>query len=222
MERILARTPRFKMRVFTEGERAYCERTSHPATHYATRFAAKEAVLKALGTGFSGGIGPQDVEVTRTSKGRPGAKLHRKAAQEAKAQGVVDLPISLSFTHAEAVACAMAITIDSLDAAARRKDPMAELSRQFKEARLMLDDLPATGVGKADAGADSSQVGDGEEATDSTVKAQQGAEALDGVSATMEGIPKGIMDTAMLNIGQITPGQQDRTAPVTLDLGLDD
>ena len=150
MERILKRTPRFRERVFTEGERAYCDKTSHPATHYATRFAAKEAVLKALGTGFPQGIGPHDVEVMRTSKGRPVAKLHRKAAQEAKAQGVVDLPISLSFTHAEAVACAMAITVDSLNAAARRKDPMEELSRQFKEARLMLDDLPTTGNGNGE------------------------------------------------------------------------
>ena len=146
MERILNRTSSFRTRVFTEGERAYCEKTSHPATHYATRFAAKEAVLKALGTGFARGIGPQDVEVVRTSKGRPVAKLHRKAAEVAKEMGVVDLPISLSFTHDEAVACAMAITVDSLNAAARRKDPMEELAKQFKEARAMLDDLPATGV----------------------------------------------------------------------------
>ena len=146
MERILGRTSSFRTRVFTEGERAYCEKTSHPATHYATRFAAKEAVLKALGTGFARGIGPQDVEVVRTSKGRPVAKLHRKAAEVAKEMGVVDLPISLSFTHDEAVACAMAITVDSLNAAARRKDPMEELAKQFKEARAMLDDLPATGI----------------------------------------------------------------------------
>ncbi len=142
MERILARTPRFRMRVFTEGERAYCDKTSNPATHYATRFAAKEAVLKAMGVGFARGIGPQDVEVVRTSKGKPKAKLHRNAAQVAKELGIVDLPISLSFTHDEAVACAMAITTDSLNAAARRKDPMEELAKQFKEARAMLDDLP--------------------------------------------------------------------------------
>lgn len=146
MRGILERTPRFRMRVFTEGERAYCDATSQPPAHYATRFAAKEAVLKALGTGFSAGIGPQDVEVARTGKGRPYAKLHRKAAEAARALGVVDLPISLSFTHEEAVACAMAITSGSLTAATKRKDPLEELSRQFKEARLMLDDLPATGA----------------------------------------------------------------------------
>lgn len=145
MERILQRTPRFRVRVFTEGERAYCDATGQPAVHYATRFAAKEAVLKALGTGFSQGIGPQDVEVARNSKGRPLARLHRKAAVAAKELGVVDLPISLSFTHDEAVACAMAITEDSVSAQRKRVDPMQELARQFREARSLLDDLPAQG-----------------------------------------------------------------------------
>lgn len=160
MERILQRTPRFRMRVFTEGERAYCDKTSQPAVHYATRFAAKEAVLKALGTGFSQGIAPHDVEVVRTSTGRPVAKLHRKAFQVAAEQGVVDFPISLSFTHEEAVACAMAITKDSVSAARKRIDPMQELARQFREARAMLDDLPASGNPSAQAGIAQKQGGE--------------------------------------------------------------
>ena len=65
IERILERTPSFARRVFTEEEISYCERTRRPAEHYAGRFAAREAVLKALGTGFSGGIGLKDVWVTR-------------------------------------------------------------------------------------------------------------------------------------------------------------
>ena len=63
-----------------------------------------------------------------------------------------ELPLSLSFTHTDAVACAMAITEDSLRAAEKRVDPMEELSRQFKEARSMLDELdapPATAAGAA-------------------------------------------------------------------------
>ena len=54
-----------------------------------------------------------------------------------------EIPISLSYTHTDAVACAMAITDDAVAAQERRRDPMEELTRQFKEARTMLDDLPA-------------------------------------------------------------------------------
>ncbi len=53
MKSILEKTPSFARRVFTEEERAYCDASSRPAAHYASRFASREAVLKALGTGFS-------------------------------------------------------------------------------------------------------------------------------------------------------------------------
>ena len=141
MARILKRTPCFAQKVFSPAERTYCDSTSNPAAHYAARFAAKEAVLKALGTGFSRGIGVRDVEVRRSSKGRPSVALTGRAREVARELGVVDLPLSLSHTHTEAVACAMAITEQSLEAAQRRVDPMEELSRQFKEARELLDDI---------------------------------------------------------------------------------
>ncbi|MDO4502375.1 MAG: holo-ACP synthase [Coriobacteriia bacterium] len=137
--KVLERTPSFAQRVFTEGEREYCLSRSNPATHFATRFAAKEAVVKALGTGFSGGIRPRDIEVKRTTKGRPYVQLHGRAKEVAAEQGVRELPVSLSYTHEEAVACAMAITEESERARERRKDPMAELGKQFKEARSLLD-----------------------------------------------------------------------------------
>lgn len=143
MRKILKRTPSFSRRVFSEAERAYCDAKAQPEVHYATRFAAKEAVVKALGTGFSEGIGVRDIEVRRTSKGRPYVVLTGRARQVARDQGVDEIPISLSFTHTDAVACAMAITADSLAAAKKRVDPMEELARQFKDARAMLDDLPA-------------------------------------------------------------------------------
>ena len=142
MEAILRRTPSFRRKVFSEQEQAYCDRSSRPASHYATRFAAKEAVLKALGTGFSQGIGFHDIEVRRTSKGRPYVVLTGRAREVAREMGVNDIPISLSFTHSDAVACAMAITDDAVAASEKRKDPMEELARQFKDARSMLDDLP--------------------------------------------------------------------------------
>lgn len=152
MRAILERTPSFSERVFSEEERAYCDSKANRACHYACRFAAKEAVLKALGTGFSNGIGWRDIEVRRTSKGRPYAVLTGRAKEVAASLGVYELPISLSFTRTEAVACAMAITEDSKKASERRVDPMAELAAQFKQARLMLDDLDADPKSQQSAG----------------------------------------------------------------------
>lgn len=144
MRKILERTPAFARRAFSEAERAYCEGKPQPEVHYATRFAAKEAVLKALGTGFDEGIWVRDIEVRRTSKGRPYVVLTGRAREVARELGVREVPISLSFTHTEAVACAMAITDEAVAAAKKRVDPMEELAKQFKEARGMLDELPAT------------------------------------------------------------------------------
>lgn len=145
MGKILLRSPAFAEKVYSAAERAYCDGHAHPEVHYATRFAAKEAVLKALGTGFSEGIGWLDVEVRRTSKGRPYVVLTGRAREVARELGVREIPISLSYTHTDAVACAMAITEESVAAQERRRDPMEALTRQFKEARTMLDDLPGSG-----------------------------------------------------------------------------
>lgn len=150
MRAILKRTPSFARRVFSEAEQAYCDGKAQPEVHYATRFAAKEAVVKALGTGFSEGIGVRDIEVRRTSKGRPYVVLTGRAREVAREQGVREIPLSLSFTHTEAVACAMAITEDSVAAAKKRVDPAEELAAQFKDARAMLDDLPTRGVSAGD------------------------------------------------------------------------
>lgn len=145
MKAILARTPSFARRVFSEAECAYCDAKATPETHYATRFAAKEAVVKALGTGFSEGIGVRDIEVRRSSKGRPYVVLTGRAREVARELGVREVPISLSFTHSDAVACAMAITEDAVSAAKKRVDPTEQLARQFKDARALLDELPARG-----------------------------------------------------------------------------
>ena len=69
---VLLRTPRFSERVFTRAEREYCDsRGAVSAQHYAARFAAKEAALKALQTGWRGGISWQDVEVASKENGAP-------------------------------------------------------------------------------------------------------------------------------------------------------
>jgi len=141
MKGILTRNPAFAEYVFSPEERAYCDGKSNPATHYALRFAAKEAVVKALGMGFADGIGVRDIEVQRAKNGRPLAKLSGRALEIAEEQGVCELSISLSYTHTDAVACAMAVTDAAMRASEKRKDPMEELAKQFKEVRGMLDEL---------------------------------------------------------------------------------
>jgi holo-[acyl-carrier protein] synthase len=141
MRLALARHPGMRERLFSDAEREYCDKRNKPEIHYAMRFAAKEAVLKAIGTGFRG-MRFRDVEVLRDESGRPVPTLHGRAAEVAAERGVVELHLSLSFTHTTAVASAVAIT----EAHRPRPkdvapDPMAELAASFKEARSMLDEL---------------------------------------------------------------------------------
>ncbi len=141
MREALRRHPRIRERLFSEEERAYCDARNKPEIHYAMRFAAKEAVLKALGTGFSG-MTFRDVEVVRDERGRPVPRLSGRAAEVAEAAGVVEMHLSLSFTHANAVASAVAIT----EGMRPRRDPEPEtpadrLASSFKSARAMLDDV---------------------------------------------------------------------------------
>ena len=149
MRRILARTPSFARRVFSPEECAYCDSKAMPETHYAARFAAKEAVLKALGTGFFAGAGVRDIEVRRNAKGRPHVVLTGRAKELSDGYGVLEIPLSLSYTHKEAVACAIAITAGSVKASQERDDAMEELAKQFKEARSLLDEM---GEGEGEGG----------------------------------------------------------------------
>ena len=95
---------RFLERVYTEGEIAYCRGR---APQLAARFAAKEAAMKALGTGTRG-VSWRDVEVTRTRAGEPGIVLHGRADARARAIGVDRLAVSLSHSRAYAVASVVA------------------------------------------------------------------------------------------------------------------
>lgn len=141
METILARTPSFASRVFSAEERAYCEAHHRPAVHFATHFAAKEAVLKALGTGFSSGIGFTDVEVVHDDNGKPLAVLHGRAQEIADSLGIIEIPLSLSRTRNTAVANAIAITQVSRPRVEEKTTPAQEIAARFKELRSMLDDL---------------------------------------------------------------------------------
>lgn len=141
MERVMRRTPNFLRRVFTEEEREYCDRSARPAEHYAARFAAREAVLKALGTGFSQGIRVSDVSVGRDESGRPYAILRGRAAEVARERGVREIALSLSHTRDVAVANAIAVTDDARPAPDTRKDEARALAASFKEARSVIDEL---------------------------------------------------------------------------------
>jgi holo-[acyl-carrier protein] synthase len=95
---------RFLRRVFTEGEIQYCESKANRVERYAARFAAKEAAMKALGTGWNHGVRWRDVEVRREPGGRPTLAFHGKAAEFASKLGAVHVALSLSHTASEAIA----------------------------------------------------------------------------------------------------------------------
>jgi len=102
---VLARTPRFRDRVFTEAERAYCDsRGAGAAQHYAARFAAKEAAFKALGTGWRDGIGWHDAEVVSRESGAPSLVLSGHALTLFDRLGATRAHLSLSHTSEHAVA----------------------------------------------------------------------------------------------------------------------
>jgi holo-[acyl-carrier protein] synthase len=88
----------FLDRIFTSAEVAYCERHRDPAERYAARFAAKEATMKALGTGWSKGVRWRDIEVTRKPGGRPTIVLHGIAREHAERLGARHLSLSLTHT----------------------------------------------------------------------------------------------------------------------------
>lgn len=88
---------RFVRRIYTESEIAYVERKANRFERYAGRFAAKEAGMKAIGTGWKRGVRWQDFEVSNLPSGRPTLRLHGEAARIAEKLGVKT--ISLSITH---------------------------------------------------------------------------------------------------------------------------
>lgn len=100
---------RFARRIFTEGEVAYCSACADPAIHYAARFAAKEAVSKALGTGFSDGVGWSDIGVRRGPRGAPQIELTGVPAELAASLGIKEWRVSLSHTDQTAAASVIAL-----------------------------------------------------------------------------------------------------------------
>jgi holo-[acyl-carrier protein] synthase len=91
-------------RVFTQLEIAYAESKANKFERYAARFAAKEAGMKALGTGWRGGLSWRDLEVANLPSGRPTLRLSGKAAEVAERLGVRQISLSLTHTAAQALA----------------------------------------------------------------------------------------------------------------------
>jgi holo-[acyl-carrier protein] synthase len=102
---VLLRTPRFVERVYTAAEREYCDsRGAVAAQHYAARFAAKEAALKALQTGWRGGISWQDVEVSARESGAPYLIFRGQVLEVFQQFGATATHLSISHTTEHAIA----------------------------------------------------------------------------------------------------------------------
>ncbi len=127
--RTLARTPTFGRRVFTPAEDEYCRRRRDPTERYAVRFAAKEAVLKAMGSGLWS-CPLTDIEVVRAASGEPSVKLHGAALELADERGIGHWMITL--THTDLLAQAIAIALEvarTVDCLARWSLTAADLGR---------------------------------------------------------------------------------------------
>ena len=115
IERALQRHPTMRARVFTPEEVAYCDAKARPAESYAGRFAAREAVIKALG-GYRG-KGWQDISVTRAPSGAPAIRLEGRAKRRADELGITRILITFTHERANAVAFALALRESSAEAA---------------------------------------------------------------------------------------------------------
>lgn len=112
MRETIARTPRFAERVFTENERRYCElKGAAAAQSYAARFAAKEAFLKALKTGWRGKITWHDMEILNDADGVPSMQVKDEARRILNEMGEPRIHLSISHTTEHAIAYVVLETV---------------------------------------------------------------------------------------------------------------
>ena len=100
---------RFLDRLYSAEERAYCDKMRFRERHYAARFAAKEAIAKAFGTGIGENLNWTDIEILRMGSGEPYVLLHGDGKEYASEKGITRVMISLSHSDDYAAANAMAI-----------------------------------------------------------------------------------------------------------------
>jgi holo-[acyl-carrier protein] synthase len=108
MRMALERTPSLRARVFTDEEQTYCDQRKDPTERYAARFAAKEAVMKAMGVGI-GACKWREIEVAKASSGAPSVLLHGGAQALADGLGISGWRLTLTHTHRVAEAIAVAL-----------------------------------------------------------------------------------------------------------------
>lgn len=99
----------FLQRVYSEAEITYCQRHKEAMQHYAGRWAAKEAVMKTLGTGFTKGVGWTDIQILNQQSGKPVVELSGGAGRVAKLRGIDEILITISHCKAYATATAIAL-----------------------------------------------------------------------------------------------------------------
>jgi len=112
---------RFLNRVFTQAELAYCRDRKRELEHLAGRFAAKEAVLKVLGTGWTNGIAWDEIEILNEPSGRPVVHLHGKCRELADELHLAKVLISISHIETHAIASAIGVSEPSDGAAGTRR-----------------------------------------------------------------------------------------------------
>lgn len=114
----------FLRRVYTEREIRYCQARKHAIEHFAGRWAAKEAILKAIGTGWSRGISWTDLEVRNAASGQPEVLVRGGAKDAALRRGIGDILVSIS--HCRTYATAYALAVGSPDRLAEPPSPEAD------------------------------------------------------------------------------------------------
>ena len=107
IQKVLERDIGFREKIFTRGEIDYCEEKKNKYQHYAARFSAKEAFLKAIGTGWRFGIHFADIEVYHDEYGKPLIRLYGKAQEHVQSNAITNMHVSLS--HLKEMACAVVV-----------------------------------------------------------------------------------------------------------------
>jgi holo-[acyl-carrier protein] synthase len=107
IERLLSKQERFKERIFNQSEIEYCERKKNKAQNYAARFAVKEALLKAIGTGWREGVAFKEIEVVNNKRGKPELVLSGTVKKITDELGVTNIQVSIS--HLEELAIGIVI-----------------------------------------------------------------------------------------------------------------
>jgi holo-[acyl-carrier protein] synthase len=120
VEEKLSRTSGLKAKIFTAREVEYCESKRRPGLHYAARFSAKEAFLKAMGTGWSGGHAFTDIEIVDNAMGKPELFVYGKVKDFCEANRIAGMEVSLS--HIKDLAQAVVVLERNPDPGTKAED----------------------------------------------------------------------------------------------------